>query len=69
MKKEREAQLLMHLLSEAKRHPFVTLGFKGQTRALIKCVLRSSLRHMMTHSTEMNVTSLIYNEGLYKIVK
>jgi hypothetical protein len=39
----------------------VTPGFKGQTRARIKCVLGSSLTHMMTHGTETNVTSLIYN--------
>jgi hypothetical protein len=41
----------------------ITLGFKGhQTRArIVKCVLGSSLTHMMTHGTEMNVTSLIYN--------
>jgi hypothetical protein len=32
-------------------------------------VLGSSLTHMMTHGTETNVTSLIYNEVLYKIVK
>jgi hypothetical protein len=46
-----------------------TLGFKGQTRARIKCVMGSSLTHTMTHGTEMNVTSLIYNGVLYKIVK
>jgi hypothetical protein len=34
---------------------------RGQTRARIKCVLGSSLTHMMTHGTEMNVTSLLYN--------
>jgi hypothetical protein len=38
----------------------VTPGFKGQTRARIKCVLGSSLTHMMTHGTETNVTSLVY---------
>jgi hypothetical protein len=32
-------------------------------------VLGPSLTHMMTHGTETNVTSLIYNEVLYKIVK
>jgi hypothetical protein len=47
----------------------VTPGFKGQTRAQIKCVLGSSLTHMMTHGTEMNVTSLIYNGVPYKIFK
>jgi hypothetical protein len=41
----------------------VTPGFKGQTRARIKCVLGSSLTHMMTHGTEMNVTSLLYNRS------
>jgi hypothetical protein len=30
----------------------VTPGFKGQTRARIKCVLGSSLTHKMTHGTE-----------------
>jgi hypothetical protein len=50
---------------------FVTHGFKGQTwaRARIKCVLGSILTHMMTHGIETNVTSLIYNRVLYKIVK
>jgi hypothetical protein len=47
----------------------VTPGFKGQNRAQIKCVLGSSLIHMITHGTEMNVTLLIYNGVLYKIVK
>jgi hypothetical protein len=32
-------------------------------------VLGSSLTHMMTHGTETNVTSLIYNRVLYKIDK
>jgi hypothetical protein len=41
-----------------------------QTRArIIKCKLGSSRTHIMTHGTEMNVTYLIYNEVLYKIVK
>jgi hypothetical protein len=35
----------------------------------IKCVLGSSPTHMMTHGTETNVTTLIYNGVLYKIVK
>jgi hypothetical protein len=35
----------------------------------LHCVLGSSLTHMMTHATEKNVTSLIYNEVLYKIDK
>jgi hypothetical protein len=47
----------------------VTLGFKGQTWVRLKCVLRSSLTHIMTHGTETNVTSLMYNEILYKVVK
>jgi hypothetical protein len=38
-----------------------TLGCKGQTRARIKCVLGSSLTHMVTHVTETNVTYLLYN--------
>ena len=41
----------------------VTPGFRGQTRAQIKCMLGSSLTHMMTHGTKINVTSLIYNRG------
>jgi hypothetical protein len=44
-------------------------GFKGQTRARLKCVLGSSLTHMMIHGTETIATSLIYNGVLYKIVK
>jgi hypothetical protein len=32
-------------------------------------VIGSSLTHMMTYGTETNVTSLIYNGVLYKIVK
>jgi hypothetical protein len=32
-------------------------------------VLGLSPTHMMTHDTEINVTSLIYNGVLYKIVK
>jgi hypothetical protein len=47
----------------------ITLGFMGQIRVRLKCVLRSSLTHMMTHGTETNVTSLLYNGVLYKIVK
>jgi hypothetical protein len=47
----------------------VTPGFKGQTQARIKCVLGSSLTHMMNHGTITNVTSLIYNGDLYKIDK
>jgi hypothetical protein len=43
--------------------------FKGQTRARIKCVMGSSLTHMMTQGTETNVTYLIYNGVMYKIVK
>jgi hypothetical protein len=35
----------------------------GQTRAWIKCVLGSSLTHMMTHGTETNVTPLLYNRS------
>jgi hypothetical protein len=41
----------------------------GQTLARFTCVLGSSLTHMMTHGTETNVTTLIYNRVLYKIVK
>jgi hypothetical protein len=35
----------------------------GQTWARLTCVLGSSLTHMMTHGTEMNVTSLLYNRS------
>jgi hypothetical protein len=38
----------------------VTPGFMGQTRVRLKCVLESSLTHMMTHGTETHVTSLLY---------
>jgi hypothetical protein len=42
----------------------------GQTRARTSpSVMGSSLTHMMTHGTEMNVTLLIYNGVLYKIDK
>jgi hypothetical protein len=41
----------------------VTHGFKGQTQVRLKCVLGSSLTHMMTHGTETNVTSLLYNRS------
>jgi hypothetical protein len=37
--------------------------------ACVKCVLGSSLTHMMAHGTEMNITSLTYNGVLYKIDK
>jgi hypothetical protein len=40
-----------------------------QTRVRLTRVMESSLIHMMTHGTETNVTSLIYNKVLYKIVK
>jgi hypothetical protein len=49
--------------------PSDTPGFKGQIQARFKYVLGSSLTYMMTHGTETNVTSLIYNKVLYKIVK
>jgi hypothetical protein len=32
-------------------------------------VLVTSITHMMTHGIETNVTTLIYNRVLYKIVK
>jgi hypothetical protein len=41
----------------------------GQTQARLTCVLGSSLTHMMTHGTETNATSLIYNGVMYKIDK
>jgi hypothetical protein len=47
----------------------VTPGFKGQTRARIKCVLGSSLTHMMTHGIETNVTSYYIIGVQYKITK
>jgi hypothetical protein len=31
--------------------------------------VRSSLIHVMTHGTEINITSLLYNMNLYKIAK
>jgi hypothetical protein len=48
-----------------------TRVFKGPNPGanFTKCVLGSSLTHMMTHATETNVTSFIYNGVLYKIVK
>jgi hypothetical protein len=45
------------------------LGAPNTGANFTKCVLGSSLTHMMTHGTETNVTSLIYNGILYKIVK
>jgi hypothetical protein len=47
----------------------VTPRLRGLNQVRLTCVLGSSLTHMMTHGTEMNVTSLIYSEVLYKIVK
>jgi hypothetical protein len=41
----------------------VTPGFRGQTRVHLKCVLGSSLTHMMTHGIETNVTSLLYSRS------
>jgi hypothetical protein len=39
----------------------VTPGSKGQTQVRLKYVIGSSLTHMMTHGTEMNFTSFLYN--------
>jgi hypothetical protein len=50
----------------------VTPGFRGpklEREIITRCVLGSSLTHMMTHGIETNVTSLIYNGVMYKIVK
>jgi hypothetical protein len=47
--------LILSILS----HP----DLRGQTRVRLKCVLGSSLTHMMTHGTETNVTSLLYNRS------
>jgi hypothetical protein len=46
-------------------------GFRGTKpgRESSPSVLGSCFTHMMTHGTETNVTSLIYNRLLYKIVK
>ena len=45
-------------------------GPKPGREIIIKCVLGSSLTHMMTHGIETNVTSLIYIlEFCTKIVK
>jgi hypothetical protein len=38
-------------------------GRDCHNRARIKCVLGSSLTHMMTHGIETNVTSLLYNRS------
>jgi hypothetical protein len=53
------------------RHPKCHTRFQGsKTWARTSPnVLGSSLTHMMTHDIETNITSLIYNEVLYKIVK
>jgi hypothetical protein len=40
-----------------------TPEIKGQTRVRLKCVLGSSFTHMITHGTETNVTSLLYNRS------
>jgi hypothetical protein len=47
----------------------VTPGCRGPNRARLTYVIGSSLTHMMSHGTVMNVTSLLYNGVLYKIVK
>jgi hypothetical protein len=46
-------------------------GFRGTKpgRESSPSMVGSSLTHMMTHGTETNVTSLIYNGVMYKIVK
>jgi hypothetical protein len=41
----------------------VTPEFRGQIRVRIKCVLGSSLTHLVTHGTETNVTYLLYNRS------
>ena len=53
------------------RHPKCHTRFQGsKTWARTSPnVLGSSLTHMMTHDIETNITSLIYNGVLYKIVK
>ena len=35
----------------------------GQSRACLKCVIGTSLTHMMTPGTKINVTSLLYNRS------
>jgi hypothetical protein len=52
-----------------RQHPCHTRVSRREIRACVKCVPGSSLIHIMIHGTEMNVTSLIYNRVLYKIVK
>jgi hypothetical protein len=47
----------------------VTPGFKGQTRAWIKCMLGSRLTHIMTHGTKTNVLSYYIRRVMYKIAK
>jgi hypothetical protein len=49
----------MVLIFENSANVNVTPGFKCQTWARFKCVIVSSLTHMMTHGTETNVTFLI----------
>jgi hypothetical protein len=44
-------------------------GTKTRARTQSPGVLGPGLTHMMTHGTETNVTTLIYNGVLYKIVK
>jgi hypothetical protein len=45
------------------------LGAQKPGREIITKYDRVKSHHMMTHGTETNVTSLIYNGALYKIVK
>jgi hypothetical protein len=42
---------------------------RGKPGRISNVCYRSSFTHMMTHGTEKNVTPLIYNGVLYKIVK
>jgi hypothetical protein len=46
-KTSNEIWLTLHDLHDGTCHT----GFRGQTRVRLKCVLGSSLTHMMTHST------------------
>jgi hypothetical protein len=55
------------------RKPSVTPGFRGHQDPGVDIkspnVLGPSIIHMMTHCTKTNVTTLIYNRVMYKIVK
>jgi hypothetical protein len=53
----------VRVLNEVCNCVTVTPRFRGQTWARIKFVIGSSLTHTITHGTETNVTSLLYNKS------